>query len=208
MPIPINPDALLTRAQTSQALKESGYPVEPSTLATKASRGGGPRFRKFGARVLYRWGDALQWAHSRLSAPRRNTSEGDAIGQAARGKSEQPTAEPRAIPDAGEAHAADKAKPSVKPSRPRAKEDAPPAHKRKGRPPEIRGRLGANADYNWPEIVRIDAEEYWKFDALHGKAPSWEDRASLISDRIDHAPYGDYLRTSKRVAKIPAKPTP
>jgi hypothetical protein len=75
--IPTNPDALLTRQQTSGALKESGFPIESSTLATKATRGGGPPFHKFGARVLYRWGDALAWAQSRLSAPRRNTSEGD-----------------------------------------------------------------------------------------------------------------------------------
>ena len=75
--IPTNPDALLTRNRTSQALKEAGYPVEPSTLATKASRGGGPEYEKFGPRVLYRWGKALTWAQSKLTAPRRNTSEGD-----------------------------------------------------------------------------------------------------------------------------------
>jgi hypothetical protein len=75
--IPTNPDALLTREQTSDALKESGFPIESSTLATKATRGGGPLFHKFGARVLYRWSDALAWAQSRLSAPRLNTSEGD-----------------------------------------------------------------------------------------------------------------------------------
>jgi hypothetical protein len=85
--IPANQHALLTREQTSEALKESGYPVEPSTLATKASRGGGPEFRKFGARVLYRWGDVLAWAQSRLSAPRCNTSEGDAIDKAAHAES-------------------------------------------------------------------------------------------------------------------------
>jgi hypothetical protein len=89
--IPTNFDALLTREQTSQALKESGYPVESSTLATKATRGGGPPFHKFGARVLYRWSETLAWAQSRLSAPRRNTSEGDAIGQAARAESKRPS---------------------------------------------------------------------------------------------------------------------
>jgi hypothetical protein len=54
--IPTNPDALLTRDQLSDAFKESGFPVEPSTLATKATRGGGPPFQKFGIRALYRWG--------------------------------------------------------------------------------------------------------------------------------------------------------
>ena len=85
-----NPDALLTREQTSEALKEAGYPVEPSTLATKASRGGGPEFQKFGVRVLYRWGDVLAWAQSRLSAPRRNTSEADAIDKASHAESAPP----------------------------------------------------------------------------------------------------------------------
>jgi len=110
-----NPDALLTREQTSEALKEAGYPVEPSTLATKASRGGGPSFHKFGARVLYRWGDALAWARSRLSASRRNTSEGDAMGQAARAESDPPnSAEMRSKRRASEteSRASDKAAPT------------------------------------------------------------------------------------------------
>jgi hypothetical protein len=89
--IPANFDALLTREQTSEALKESGFPIEPTTLATKASRGGGPPYEKFGPRALYRWGNSLAWAQSRLSAPRRNTSEGDAIGQGARAESAPPS---------------------------------------------------------------------------------------------------------------------
>jgi hypothetical protein len=89
--VPTSPDALLTREQTSDCLKEFGFPIESSTLATKATRGGGPPFHKFGARVLYRWGDVLAWAQSRLSAPRRNTSEGDAMDQAARAEIEPPS---------------------------------------------------------------------------------------------------------------------
>ena len=73
--IPDNPDALLPRRQTAEALTAKGYPVSPATLSTKATRGGGPPFRRFGVRVLYRWGDALAWAESRLSAPIRSTSE-------------------------------------------------------------------------------------------------------------------------------------
>jgi len=75
--IPENPDTLLTRDGTAAALSASGFPIKPKTLATKASRGGGPVFRSFGARVLYRWGDALDWAQSRLSTPRASTSESD-----------------------------------------------------------------------------------------------------------------------------------
>jgi len=73
--VPENPDTLLTRSQAGAALREAGYPVADKTLATKASRGGGPPFSRFGARVLYRWGDVLEWARSRLSAPISSTSE-------------------------------------------------------------------------------------------------------------------------------------
>jgi hypothetical protein len=76
--IPENPNALLSRDQTAKALTESGFQTKPKTLATKATRGGGPPYRLFGARALYRWGDALTWAESRLSGLRGNTSETDA----------------------------------------------------------------------------------------------------------------------------------
>jgi hypothetical protein len=75
--IPDNPDALLTRDQTAAALTDAGFPVKPKTLATKATRGGGPPYRLFGARPLYRWGDSLAWAQSRLSEPRHSTAEAD-----------------------------------------------------------------------------------------------------------------------------------
>jgi hypothetical protein len=75
--IPDDPNALLLRVPTAAALTASGYPVKPKTLATKATRGGGPPYRLFGRRALYRWGDALGWAQDQLSAPRGNTSEQD-----------------------------------------------------------------------------------------------------------------------------------
>jgi hypothetical protein len=46
--IPQDRNTLLTRDATAAALTESGYPTSPKTLATKASRGGGPSFRHFG----------------------------------------------------------------------------------------------------------------------------------------------------------------
>jgi hypothetical protein len=76
-PIPDNTDALLTRSQTGAALRAAGYPVADKTLATKATRGGGPPYRLFGSRPLYRWADALGWAQARLSLPRTTTSESD-----------------------------------------------------------------------------------------------------------------------------------
>lgn len=71
-------DTLLSRAQTAEALTAIGFKTSPATLQTKVTRGGGPPFRNYGARVVYRWGDALEWAQSRLSKPRRSSSEADA----------------------------------------------------------------------------------------------------------------------------------
>lgn len=69
--IPTGPDTWLRRKQTAAALTIAGYPTAETTLATRASRGGGPLYRMYGNRTLYRWGDALAWAEGRLSAPRR-----------------------------------------------------------------------------------------------------------------------------------------
>jgi hypothetical protein len=81
--IPTDPDALLTRDHTAAALTEAGFPTAPATLATKATRGGGPPYRLFGLKPLYRWGDTIAWAQARLSAPRCNTSEADTGDRAA-----------------------------------------------------------------------------------------------------------------------------
>lgn len=76
-------DPLLTRQQSAAALTERGYPISRFTLATLASRGGGPVFRKFSSRALYRLSDLLAWAEARCSKPMRSTSEADARGKAA-----------------------------------------------------------------------------------------------------------------------------
>lgn len=76
--IPDNPDALLTRERTAEALTAAGYPVATKTLATKATRGGGPPYSLFSGRALYRWRDALDWARSLTTPPRRSTAEADA----------------------------------------------------------------------------------------------------------------------------------
>ncbi len=73
--IPSNPDALLSRQQLAAALTAAGFKVAKQTLATKATRGGGPPFRSFGRRPLYRWGDALAWVESRTTPPKMSTSD-------------------------------------------------------------------------------------------------------------------------------------
>lgn len=69
------PNDLLRRHILARALTDAGFPTAAATLASKATRGGGPPFRSYGRIPLYRWGDALEWAESRLSAPRQSTSE-------------------------------------------------------------------------------------------------------------------------------------
>jgi hypothetical protein len=68
-------DQLLTREQTAAALTAAGFPTKSKTLATKATRGGGPPYRLYSARALYRWGDVLEWAKSRLTPVQSSTSE-------------------------------------------------------------------------------------------------------------------------------------
>jgi hypothetical protein len=75
--IPDEPDALLTRDRLAEALTKAGYKIASPTLATKATRGGGPTYRLFNGRAVYKWADALEWAQSKLSTPRRNTAEND-----------------------------------------------------------------------------------------------------------------------------------
>jgi hypothetical protein len=73
----LSPDTLLRRKEAAEALTAAGYPTAASTLATKATRGGGPPYLLFGRVPLYKWGNALAWAEGRLSAPRSSTSEHD-----------------------------------------------------------------------------------------------------------------------------------
>jgi hypothetical protein len=79
MAIPDDNDALLGRRATAEALTEAGFRISPATLATRATRGGGPKFRKFGRHPLYKWGDSLEWARSRLSPLVSSTSELDGL---------------------------------------------------------------------------------------------------------------------------------
>jgi hypothetical protein len=75
--IPDDPETRLRRDELAHALTAAGYPISPTTLATKATRGGGPPFQKFGRWPLYGWGDGLQWAKSQLSRKVTTTSELD-----------------------------------------------------------------------------------------------------------------------------------
>ena len=73
--IPTDPDVLLSRKATAEALSEAGYPMAWTTLETMACRGGGPPYRRYGKSTLYRWGDALSWAQNKAGAPRCTAAE-------------------------------------------------------------------------------------------------------------------------------------
>jgi hypothetical protein len=81
--IPDHPDVRLTRERTAEALTALGFPISPRTLATMASRGGGPPYCRFNRRAVYRWSDAVAWAESLTTPPRRSTAEADANRNAA-----------------------------------------------------------------------------------------------------------------------------
>ena len=70
-----SPAALLSRKELARALSAHGFTITASTLATKATRGGGPKYQQWGRRrVLYAWGDAVAWAEGRLGTVREHTS--------------------------------------------------------------------------------------------------------------------------------------
>jgi hypothetical protein len=62
---PPNPDTLLSRKETAAALTAAGFKTAEATLATLASRGGGPPVKKYGKYPVYRLADALAWARGR-----------------------------------------------------------------------------------------------------------------------------------------------
>jgi hypothetical protein len=70
-----NTDVWLDRKAAAAALTKAGYRTAASSLATMATRGGGPPFHRFGRTPLYRPRDLLEWAQSRLSPVVRSTSE-------------------------------------------------------------------------------------------------------------------------------------
>jgi hypothetical protein len=62
------PEALLTTVQTARALTDMGLPTTEASLATRASRGNGPPFHKFGRNRIYRWSDVAAWGEASPNA--------------------------------------------------------------------------------------------------------------------------------------------
>lgn len=68
-------DAIINRVRAAEELTRLGYPTSKASLATLASRGGGPPYRIYSKTAIYTWREVLEWARARCSAPRRSTSE-------------------------------------------------------------------------------------------------------------------------------------
>ena len=85
-PIP-DDDVLLSRRDAAATLTNAGFRTAPATLATRAVRGGGPPYRRYGPRVLYRRGDLLTWAQSRLGPVVHSTAEAGTLTAARKASS-------------------------------------------------------------------------------------------------------------------------
>jgi hypothetical protein len=68
-------ERLLGRKDAAQYLTERGFKTAPATLAKLACLGGGPSFRSFGRKPLYREADLLAWVEGRMTGVRRSTSD-------------------------------------------------------------------------------------------------------------------------------------
>ncbi len=71
----MNAQTFLRRDKAAEYLKTNWGFGAVDTLASLASRGGGPRFRKLGRFPVYTEADLDEWAQSRLSDPVSSTSE-------------------------------------------------------------------------------------------------------------------------------------
>ena len=67
-----------TRKGIAAFLTDLGFPISDKTLATKATRGGGPPYCLFSGRALYDEDEAVEWAEAQTTTPQRSTSEADA----------------------------------------------------------------------------------------------------------------------------------
>jgi hypothetical protein len=68
-------DRYLSGREAEQYLRELGLPTKASTLSKYRCIGGGPEYELFGRFPKYRPPALRKWAFSRLSPPKRSTSD-------------------------------------------------------------------------------------------------------------------------------------
>jgi hypothetical protein len=66
---------LLDRRAAAEFLTSKGYRIAVATLAKLACIGGGPLFKHWGRKPIYRTTDLLEWVEAKTSGPKRSTSE-------------------------------------------------------------------------------------------------------------------------------------
>jgi hypothetical protein len=71
----LTPDTMLSRNECAEALTQHGYPITEKTLATRVTRGGGPKYFIFNKKARYRWGTAFAWAQAAMSPEVQLSSE-------------------------------------------------------------------------------------------------------------------------------------
>lgn len=64
----------LSRAEAAEYLTKRGLPVSKNTLQKWATVGGGPAYRRFGMRAVYKPEDLDTWAENKLTDPMSSTS--------------------------------------------------------------------------------------------------------------------------------------
>jgi hypothetical protein len=69
-------ECLMDSETAAQWLTAHGVRRTPATLRKLRCIGGGPRYRTLNGRPYYTEPDLISWVQERLSAPRRNSSEG------------------------------------------------------------------------------------------------------------------------------------
>lgn len=82
-PIPPPEDVPLVRKEAARFLTERGYKIAAQTLARFAVEGGGPKFLRFGTRVIYLPSDLLTWAASRTRVHTSTSDPGRPLGDLA-----------------------------------------------------------------------------------------------------------------------------
>ncbi len=73
----------LTRPEFADVATAAGFRTTPGTLATQASRNGGPPFGNWGLRTLYEFGPSMEWVLARFATPRRRRDASKAESTAA-----------------------------------------------------------------------------------------------------------------------------
>jgi hypothetical protein len=66
----------LTRPESAKYLTERGLPITKHTLQKFATKGGGPEYQLWGNKAVSTPHQLDVWADSKLSTPKRSTSEG------------------------------------------------------------------------------------------------------------------------------------